>query len=197
MKKYEILWREILNQTIEAKNTIFRQKQLAAKFGFSTSTVFHALKKPRAIGAIRVWNRGFELINFEKLLFLWASERKFRSDIIYQTKVNSPVFEIEGNLPPNIIPATYTAFRLKFNNVPADYDKVYVYTGSKKEVKRRFPPTNGEPNLIVLKMDPWLKQFAPFPPLSQIFVDLWNLPEWYAKEFQNALLDKIKAKLGQ
>ena len=197
MKKYEVLWREILNQTIEAKNTIFKQKQLAAKFGFSTSTVFHSLKKPRAIGAIRVWNRGFELIDFEKLLFLWASERKFKSDIIYQTKVNLPVFKIEGNLPPNIIPATYTAFRLKFNSFPADYDKVYIYADSKNEAKGRFPPANGEPNLIVLKMDPWLRQFAPLPPLSQIFVDLWNLSEWYAKEFQNALLNKIKAKLGQ
>jgi len=28
-------------------------------------------------------------------------------------------------------------------------------------------------------------------PLAQVFVDLWNLPEWYAKEFVQALEKRI------
>jgi len=32
--------------------------------------------------------------------------------------------------------------------------------------------------------------------LAQLFVDLWNLPEWYAKDFQEATLLEIRRKIG-
>jgi len=55
MKKIEIIWRELLFQAIEKKTRRFTQKELAKKFGFSTSTVFQALKTPEK------WER-FELL---------------------------------------------------------------------------------------------------------------------------------------
>jgi len=50
-------------------------------------------------------------------------------------------------------------------------------------------------NLFILKPDPYLKNYQRIP-TAQIFVDLWNLSDWYAKDFSDALLLKIKEKIG-
>ena len=128
MKKIELIWREILTSALEKRQNFFSQKELAAKFALSTSLVFHALKKPRSLGAVKVETRGFELVDFEKLLFLWATERNLNTDIIYRTYANLPVMEIEGLLPAEAIPTAYTAYRFLFGDTPADYDKVYFYS---------------------------------------------------------------------
>jgi len=192
MTKKEIIWREILFQAIENKKFEFTQKELSQKYGFSLSTIFNALKIPREANIIE-GKRGLRVQDIEKFLYLWATFRKIKKDIIYQTAVKKGVFEIEGEMPPNVIFAAYTAFLKKYKQAPADYDKVYVYIEEKnlKEIKNRFPPQKGYQNLIVLKSDPWLKNFGKLTPDCQTFVDLWNLPEWYAKDFLNALKEKI------
>lgn len=192
MTKKEIIWREILFQVIENKKFEFTQKELAQKYGFSLSTVFNALKIPREANIIE-GKRGFRIQDVEKFLYLWATFRKIKKDIIYQTVVKKRVFEIEGEMPPNVIFAAYSAFLKKYKQAPADYDKVYVYVEEKnlEEIKNRFPPQKGYQNLIVIKADPWLKNFGKLTPDCQTFVDLWNLPEWYAKDFLNALKEKI------
>lgn len=192
MTKKEIIWREILFQAIENKKTEFTQKELAQKYGFSLSTVFNALKFPRNANAVE-GKRGFRVRDLEKFLYLWATFRKLKKDIIYQTSVTKGVFEIEGEMPPDIIFGAYSAFLRKYKEAPADYDKVYVYCleNEIEEIKKRFPPQKGYQNLIVLKADPWLKNFGLITPDCQTFVDLWNLPEWYAKDFLNALKEKI------
>jgi DNA-binding transcriptional MocR family regulator len=192
MTKKEIIWREILFQAIENKKFEFTQKELAQKYRFSLSTVFNALKVPREAGAVE-GKRGFRVLDIEKFLYLWATFRKIKKEIIYQTAVKKGVFEIEGEMPPSVIFGAYSAFLKKYKSAPADYDKVYVYIDEKKidEIKKRFPPQKGYINLIVLKADPWLKNFGPITPDCQTFVDLWNLTEWYAKDFLNALKEKI------
>jgi len=192
MTKKEIIWREILFQATENKKFEFTQKELAQKYGFSLSTVFNALKIPREANIIE-GKRGFRIQDIEKFLYLWATFRKIKKDIIYQTAVKKGVFELEGEMPPNVIFAAYSAFLKKYKQAPADYDKVYVYIEEKnlKEIKNRFPPQKGYQNLIVLKADPWLKNFGKLTSDCQTFVDLWNLPEWYAKDFLNALKEKI------
>jgi hypothetical protein len=195
MSKKEIIWREILFQAIEQKNWQFTQKELAAKFGFSLSTVFNALKAPRQIGAIKVTGRNFQVIDIEKFLYLWATARNLKKDIIYQTRVDESVLNIEGLMPPSAIYGAYSAYRLKFKNAPADYDKVYIYSADTEEIKKRFPMVNAvkikTPNLIVLKADEFLKNYGQTTTLAQTFVDLWNLSEWYAKDFLNAIKGKI------
>lgn len=204
MLKKEVIWREILFQAIENKKIEFTQKELAQKYGFSLSTVFNALKTPRSVSAVEV-RRGFKIRDIEKFLHLWATFRNFKKDIIYQTNVPKSVREIEGEMPPSIIFGAYSAFLKKYKEAPADYDKVYVYILSESEkypqrhieeekideIKKRFPPKKGYQNLIVLKADPWLKNFGKITPDCQTFVDLWNLPEWYAKDFLNTLKEKI------
>lgn len=202
MSKKEIIWREILYQTIEKKNRRFTQKDLAAKFGFSLSTVFNALKAPRRTGAVKVTGRNFEVINVEKFLYLWATARNLKKDIIYQTRVNGSVMDIEGLMPDSVIYGVYSAYRLRFGEAPADYDKVYVYVQNPAEIKKRFPPlklkagTFSNFNLIALKADPFLKNYGQTTTLTQTFVDLWNLPEWYAKDFSEALKNKIYGVLS-
>jgi len=197
MRKIELIWREVLTCALEEKQTTFSQKNLAAKFGLSTSTVFHSLKKPREIGAVKVGGRFFELCDFEKLLFLWATERDLPKEIIYQTSSGLPVMEIEGLMPPVVIPTAYTAYRFLFGEASADYAKVYFYAADLISLKERFPESRGEPNIFILKTDSFLQTYRLTPPLPQIFVDLWNLPDWYAKEYQEALWQKMLVKLGR
>lgn len=203
MNKKEIIWREILFQVIEKKIKFitldskhlmqFTQKDLAKKFGFSLSTIFNALKIPRASGAIEVKGRGFFVRDKEKFLQIWATFRNLEKEIIYKTRANLSVNEIEGSMPPKIIYGAFNAFIKKFKQKPADYDKVYIYADKKnlKEIKKRFPFKKGYENLIVLKKDPFLFKYGKTTPLCQIFVDLWNIKEWYAKEFLNKLKEKI------
>ena len=187
MLKKEIIWREILYQALEKKQFKFTQKQIAQKFRFSLSTVFNALKIPRASGAIKVSSRFFSIIDTQKFLSIWGTHRNLNKDIIYQTRVDLPIKEIEGELPADVIPTAYTAYRLKFQDAPADYDKVYIYAKNLEQINKRFPLKKGAPNLIILKTDNFLANYGSLPPLAQIYVDLWNLTEWYARDFLNSL----------
>jgi len=193
MNKKEIIWREILFQFGSKRKAEFTQKQLAEKYQFSSSTVFNALKVPRASGAIKVGGRGFKIQDVEKFLHIWATFRNLSEEVIYKTAVDSTVQRIENKMPPKIIFGAFSAFRKKYEQSPADYDKVYIYSEQKNldSVKSRFPSRKGYTNLVVLKADPWLKKFGSITPDCQTFVDLWNLSEWYAKDFLQALKQKM------
>lgn len=193
MKKNEIIWREILSQFLEKKVNKFTQKSLKEKFNFSLSTVFNALKPLREIQAIEVKARYFTIRNFESFLYFWASQRRLKKDLIYSTRLEKNVLQIESEVPPGAIYAAYSAFRQKYKDVPADYQNVYIYADELNEIQKRFPKSNkSNPNLIVLKLDKWLKTYGGITPLVQTFVDIWNLPEWYAKDFLRSLKEKMK-----
>lgn len=195
MKKIEILWREILFNAIEKKIFQFKQTDLASKFKFSLSTVFQSLKPLRKMGAIKVGGRGFEVVDFEKILYYWASVRDFKKEIIYQTFIDKNPLEIEGEMPPEIIYGFYSAYRLKFNGAPADYDRVLVYLGEKEketlaQIKERFPENKGRANLFILKGDKRLASYGQTTTVAHTFVDLWNEETWYSKEFIKSLIEK-------
>jgi len=193
MTKKELIWREILFQAIEKKNFNFTQKRLAKKFGFSLSTVFNALKIPRDSRAIKVTGRDFSVIDAEKFLYIWATQRNIKKEIIYETYVAESVPKIEGLMPVNVIFGGFSAYVMKYKDAPADYGKVYIYVDENKleKIKKRFPKTNGEANLFVLKSDSELLKFGNITPNVQTFVDLWNIKDWYAKDFLIALKNKI------
>jgi len=198
MKKIEIIWRELLYQAIEKKSLgvgeegrRFTQKDLAEKFGFSTSTVFQALKAPRKMGAVRVTGRFFVLEDAEKLLYHWASVRNLKKDIVFSGKIDLPILEIESQMPPDFVFGGYSAARFILGEPPADYAKVFVYSWDLEEIKKRFLFQKGQPNFFILKPDPFLRNYGEHTCLAQTFVDLWNLDDWYAKEFVNSLKKKI------
>lgn len=196
MKKIEIIWRELLYQAIEKGNRQFTQKGLAEKFNLSTSTIFQALKVPRKMGAVRVTGRFFVLEDPDKLLYHWASVRNLKRDIIFSTRVELQVLEIEGKAPPDAVFGGYSSARQQLTEPPADYDKVYIYSQNLSEIKKRFGFKKGSTNLIILQPDKFLTNYGQTTTLAQTFVDLWNLPEWYAKEFTGALRKKIDELLS-
>lgn len=191
MTKKEHVWEYILNLSLTKRQTKFTQKDLAGRFRMSLSTVHHALDIPRKIGAVEVTGRFFRLRDPEKLLYLWATQRNLKRDVLYTTHVDMPVQKIEAAMTPQATFAAFSAYRLHYKNAPADYDVVYMYASDIEAVKKRFPKSKGYENLIVLKSDPQIQgEHTTTDP--QTFVDIWNTPHWYAKEFLAALKEKMK-----
>ncbi len=197
MKKVEFVIREILYNVIEKKNKSLTQLSLAKTLNLSLSTVNLALKSLRAMNAIEVKLKGFVVIDPRKILFYWASARNIEKDIIYKTRVEMPVRKIESLMPENIIYGAYSAYKFKYKDVPADYSEVYIYTTEEDlcEIKKRFPPSNKPANLFGLRkdkiMDEYLNEHTKTTTCAQLFVDLWNLKEWYANDFLKALEKRL------
>lgn len=196
MKKIEIIWRELLFSALEKGIRRFEQKELAEKFNFSTSTVFQALKVPRQMGAVRVTGRFFILEDPEKLLYHWASERNPEKEISTSFRAEGSALEIEGMMPPKTVFGAYTAARLILKTPPADYDKVYLYSSDPDKIKERIVIANGPPNLFVLQPDPFLSLYGQKTTLAQTFVDLWNLRDWFARDYSRAVKEKIDGILS-
>lgn len=94
-------------------------------------------------------------------------------------------------MPPEIIYGAFSACRMRFKLLPADYDHVLVYAPDAAGVKGRFPAVKGPPNLTVLRADPLLPRYGQATCMPQTYADLWNLPQWYARDFGNALLELV------
>lgn len=185
MKKIELVYLEILSNFEKGiKKTT--QASLASALKISLSTVAHALLPLRKMGAIEIYKNGFSVINAKKILYLLASIRNLEKDIIYKTRAESSVKDIEKNMPHSVIYGAYSAYKFRFKDTPSDYSEVYVYADSIEEIKKRFPEKKAPYNLFVLK------KVINEIPLALLFADLWNLKEWYAKEFLDALEIKIK-----
>lgn len=196
MLKIEYVWREILYQGIELKNPDFTITELSNKFKLSTSMVSHALLPLRELGMVRIGKIKSSLIDAERLLMFWTTRRNLKKEIIYKTRSDLSVFEREALMPSNVLPTAYSACRLYFDLVPSDYENIYFYADDDEEVSERFPESPKKfPNIFILKADSYLKIYKRVPK-AQIFADLWNLPEWYAKEFSDKLLLNIKTDLG-
>lgn len=190
MNKLEAVYREILFQSIEKKNRKFTQAALSQKLKLSLSTINKAVTTLAAMGAVEVHLRNFYVIDLKKVLYYWASIRNLQKDIVYFTRVEMPVVEIEKMMPNNIVFGGYTAYKFLFDYVPADYSEVYVY-GDSALLKKRFPEKKGTPNLFVLNADAFLFTYGKTTTIANTFVDLWNMKEWYAKEFLTALEAKL------
>lgn len=191
MKKVEWVYREILYQSLEKRENRLTQLALGEKLKISLSTVNHALEALRTMGAIAVHQRYFTISDQKKILYHWASVRNLAKDIVYTTRVEKPIAKIEAEMPSSIVFGAYAAYKYHFRDVPADYSEIYVY-GDLEEVKKRFPSNQNTPNLFVLKKDRLMESYGQTTTLAQTFVDLWNLKEWYAKEFLLALEKKIR-----
>ena len=192
MKKIELVYREILFNAIEKENKTLTQSYLAETLNISLSTVNFALQPLARMNSINIKKRGFDIIDIKKILYYWASIRNIEKDIIHKTRVDEPVKEIEKQMPDNIVFTAYSAYKFKFKEVPADYSEIYVYGSD--EVLKRFEEQQESkminPNLFVLKKDNEEKH-GKTATIANLFVDLWNLKQWYAKDFLIALEAKI------
>lgn len=196
MKKSELVYRELLKAFMEAKQGRFTQLGIAKALGISLSTVNNALQPLRKMGAVKVSRRSFDIVNARKILYYWASVRNLEKDVIYATRAHfeGTIADVEKEMPPEVVFACYGAYKFRFRDAPADYSEVYVYCGDSElgEIMRRFPKKSGNPNLFVLR-----KGFRDGTmPLAHLFVDLWNLKEWYARDFVKALEERMNAVLA-
>jgi hypothetical protein len=184
------VYREILYNFFEKEKNRFTQKDLSKECKISLSTVNYAIKPLEKIGAIEKKTFGFNVINARKILNFWATIRKLDRDIVYKNFINEKIERIESLIPARCVFTAYTAFKLKFKEVPSDYGEVIVY-GKKEDFEERFGlGTEDKKNLIVLDLDEHLLKFK-IAPIAQIYVDLWNLDTWYANEFLKKLEEKI------
>ncbi len=196
MDKAEFIYREILYRAIERKDFSFTQKELAESLNTSISNVNHSLKPLRRMAAIKVGPRNFEVVNARKILFYWASIRDIKKSLIFKARVELPVIEIEKQMPSGIIFGAYSAYKYRFKDTPADYSEVYIYSDSIDDLRERFQlKESGNPNLYVLKKDEFLGKYGSQLTLAQLFSDLWNMEEWYAKDFLKALEGKLHGLL--
>lgn len=198
MKKIEFIWRHILYKTIEERVTSFSQQDLASFFQISSSTVHLALKPLRELGAVRVGGRGFEVIDAEKILYHWANHRRLDKDIRHRVHIRLPIREIEGLLPEGTIPTAFTAVSERVGEPPAEYGKIYCYHADPAVVIDRFQQDiiPGQPNMFVLESDPRMKDYGEKITLGQLFVDLWGISDWYAKDFSTAVKGLIDGLLS-
>lgn len=187
MKRIEEVYREMLFQSMEKGNSTLTQSYLADALKLSLSIVNLALRPLRNMNAIKVKQRSFDVIDKRKILYYWASKRNLEKEIIFKTRAEKEVKKIESEMPADAIYAAYSAYKFRFKDVPTDYSEVYVYSDNLEEIEKRFPKNNKTPNLFVLKKDRNMKEMT----AANIFVDLWNLKEWYAKDFLKALEGKL------
>ncbi|MBI2576905.1 hypothetical protein HYV84_06835 [Candidatus Woesearchaeota archaeon] len=196
MKKLELVYRHLLYGAMEKKNRELTISSLAKTLSLSLSTVHLALKPLVRMNAISMKLRGFTVIDLKKILYYWASVRNIEKDIVYATRVEEPVTEIEKQMPDDVVFTAFSGYKFKFKDVPADYSEVYVYGGEsvqkrwKKEMaggNRSSGGTKNNPNVFVLQKDELVGSYGKTATIAQLFVDLWNLRQWYAKDFLTAL----------
>lgn len=193
MKQLEIVYRELLYQAIEKKNRKLTQLELSKKLGISLSIVNKAIKNLANIGSVEIHLKNFHVIDIKKILYYWASVRNLQKDIIYKTRVELPITEIEKSMPNDIVFAAYSAYKFKFKDVPADYSEIYIY--GDESLKKRFKENKDVPNLFVLKKDNYIENYGKITTTASIFVELWNLKEWYAKEFLGSMEEHLNGIL--
>lgn len=186
--------RELVISSMERQR--MTQLELSKRLGVSLSTVNNAIAPLARQGAIEVKRMGLSVVDMKKLVVYLASARNLQADILFSTRISMKVSEIEKSMPEGVVYAAFSAYRFLYGDTPADYSEVYVYADEKvlEELKSRFPAREGPPNLYVLQMDsrlPKLSKNAIAPPI-QIFIDLWNLREWYAKEFVLAMSKRLR-----
>jgi hypothetical protein len=104
------------------------------------------------------------------------------------------VVEIEKGVPSIAVFTCYSGYKFRYGDVPADYSEVYFYLPKDdiEEAKERFPKRKGPTNVFVLKLERLLEvdEGMVLPP--QLYVDLWNLRTWYAKDFLSTLEERLR-----
>ena len=114
---------------------------------------------------------------------------------MFKSELDLEPRKIESLMPPQVIFGLYSAASLYYKKEPADYDHIYIYSNEAnfEEVLKRLLSIDKKRknyNLFIVKKDKWLGRYKNFP-WEQIFVDIWNAPEWYAKDFLAAIENKL------
>lgn len=127
--------------------------------------------------------------------------RNLKRNIAYSTYYPGSVVDAEGEVPAGGLYAGYFAARRILGEAAADYDKVYYYAEEIEDCKIRFPENKdyGD-NIFVVKMKGIAEYGKRYPggvtSLPHCFVDVWNMADWYATDYIQALEEKIDGLLS-
>lgn len=197
MKKIETVWCQILYDVLEQNQPRFQQQKLAEKLRLSTSTVNHALKDLRRMGAVRIGGDGGTVSDAEKILMHWSNHRDLTGDTVETLGLGGSVVEIEGLLPPGSVLGGYSAVRQWYGEAAADYSTVYAYHLDPKQIQRRFDGyPAGDTKLVILRLAPMIPIRQETTSLAHTFVDLWNITDWMAKDFGRRVKQEIDGLLS-
>jgi hypothetical protein len=189
MFKKEWIYRELACAHLQERGVKQTELALSRRFGISLSTVHHAMLPLKQNGIVSPLARGFRLVSLPRLLAFWGSERRLLREILWQGSA-SGVREAERLAPSGAAWGGYTAYKMRYKDVPADYSALILYADESMlpDIKARMAAKGGV-KLLVLKKDRFMKNYAKegLCPDPQIYADLWNTPEWYAAEFRRAL----------
>jgi len=189
MFKKEWIYRELACAHLRERGAKQTGLALSRKFGISLSTVHHAMLPLRQDGIVAPLSRGFRLVSLPRLLAFWGSGRRLLREVLWQGSALG-VREAERLAPSGAVWGGCTAYRMRYKDAPADYSTLIIYADEKMlaDIKARMAG-KGNAKLLVLKKDRFMKEHASggLCPDPQVYVDLWNMPEWYAAEFRRAL----------
>lgn len=190
MDKKELIYHAILESYFKKKQILFTQSSIAKTCHVSIGLVNATVWQLEDLGVVRIKLRSFELQDAKKLLVFWATKRNLKKDLVYKTYFNGTVKEIESLMSNEAVFTAYSAYRLTYKDAPSDYDKVYVYSENLKSIEQRFPFNKKEaPNVFVFKKPEFLTEKIVSPDL--LYVDLWNLGDWFAAEYLKALEKRL------
>jgi hypothetical protein len=169
---------------------------LAGELDMRVSTVHRALSHPAEIGAIDVLGGGgVRVVDPGRLLVVWAGKRRLRRDIVDRFRVpgSAPIVERSIRGRAAVLGGFGAVVAHIGGNTIADYETVLVY-GEPRITRRRHvndPDPGRATEVVVLDPDPLLARYGKVTPLTQAWVDLFNLPDWQAARFVHHLVPRL------
>jgi hypothetical protein len=197
LSKTEQVWRHLTAGAIERGQRRWPSvTALARELEMGVSTVHRALSHPAEIGAVDVLGRGgIRVVDPGRLLLVWAGQRRLRRDVVERLQVagSAPVVERSIGNRGAVLGGFGAVVAALGGNTIADYVTVLVY--GEPRVTRRRRITDPDPGrvteVVVLEPDPRLARHGRVTPLTQAWVDLFNLPGWQAARFVHHLLPRL------
>src|SRR3989344_7636179 len=192
MKKSEIVYREILINVLN-KKTLLTQLELSKKCNISLGYTNRVINQLAQMHALQIMNRGFKIIDANRILMQWAVIRKINNEA-KPFSIDLSTEELEKIVPSIAIFTAFSAWKFLKNKVPIDYREVYVYVNEKHKhffdlwLNKQKLNKNKIPNLYVIysKDDHLFKNSKNnIAPLPQIAVDIYSISNLGSKYFFN------------
>jgi hypothetical protein len=197
LSKTEQVWRHLTSAAIEQGQRRWASlSALSGEMDMAVSTVHRALSHPADIGAVDVRpGGGVRVVDPGRLLMVWAGQRKLRRDVVDRVQVpaSAPVVERSIRSRTAVLGGFGAVVAHIGGNTIADYETVLVYGEPRISTRRRGadPEPDRVTEIVVLDPDPLLGRYGRLTPLTQAWVDLFNLPGWQAARFVHHLLPRL------
>lgn len=197
LSKTQQVWRHLTTEAIEGGRRRWPSiTTLAGDLDMGISTVHRALSHPAEVGAVLVRPAGgVRVLDPGRLLMMWAGHRRFGHDVLERFRVAGSAPAVERSVANRAaVLGGFGAVVARIGgNTIADYESVLLYGDPRLPPRRRTadPDPSRTTQVIVLEPDPLLERYGRLTPLSQAWVDLFNLPGWQAARFVHHLLPQL------